>query len=214
MTAPIVVSLYKPGNGFNSEYVTRLKASVAEYCKVPHRFVCMTRQDIDGVECIPLIKNRIGYWNKLEIFRSGLFDGPVIYLDLDTMIVSDITDIVTYPHEFTAAHNWKGKPGESLSSWFLGFDGRQNYQYLFDSFHPSMTESYEQDWRYWGDQGHIEKNLVCSWTPLGTLFPNRFVSYKWGVKPNGRVPEEASIVVFHGRPRPHQIKWRLPNGVN
>lgn len=207
-----VVCVFKPGGGFTTDYVTRLRDSVAEFCSLPHRFVCLTNQQIKGVKAIPFARHAIGYWNKLELFRRGLFDGPVVYLDLDTMIVRDVTDIFGYPHEFTAAHNWKGEPGESLSSWFLAFDGRDDYQYLYDEFKPSVVEIYERDWRYWGDQGFIEKTLRRDWTPLGLLFPDRFESYKWGVLPRGKVAETTSIVGFHGRPRPHEVNWRLPNG--
>ena len=205
-----VACVYKPGGGFTDDYVRKLKVSVSEHLQTPHRFVCLTTANrFKNIETIALTKNRIGYWNKLELFRNDLFDGPVVYLDLDTMIVDDVTEIFTYPHEFTAGHNWKGEPGRYLASWFLAFDGREDYQYIFDSF-DGNTEKYEQRWEEWGDQGHIGKMLQKEWTPLHSLFPNCAASYKWSVKKKGAIPDSTKFVVFHGRPRPHEINWTLP----
>ena len=208
-----IACVYKPGGGFTDDYVKRLRDNVGDYCDVAHRFFCITNKRFTDIETIPFKKNRIGYWNKLEVFRRGLFDGPVIYLDLDTLIVDDVTDIFTYNHEFTTGHNWKGEPGGYLASWFLAFDGREDYQYLFDSFDGNV-EPYEQDWACWGDQGHVQKHLRRSWTPLHRLFPGCAASYKWVVKPQGKIPDGVKFVAFHGRPRPHQVNWTLPNGIH
>jgi len=209
-----VACVYKPGGGFSDEYAYKLKQNVEEKLDTPHRFVALTRQKLKGIETIPLQKNRIGYWNKLELFRKGLFDGPVVYLDLDTIVVRDFTEIANFPHDFTAADNWKGSPGESLSSWFLAFDGRVDRSHILESFDPSMAGEYERDWRFWGDQGHIERSLNEEWFSLRELFPGCCESYKWSVQRNKRISQDTVFVVFHGRPRPHELNWRLPYGVD
>ena len=134
-----VACVYKPGGGFSDEYVYRLRDGIAEHCNTPYKFVCLTNNRLKNVETIPLQENRIGYWNKLELFRNDLFDGPVVYLDLDTIIVGDITDMLIYPHEFTAGLNFKAKHGRSLASWFLGFDGCEDYSYLIDEYKPNTV---------------------------------------------------------------------------
>lgn len=208
-----IVSVYKPGKGFSSDYVTRLRDGVAKFCQAPYKFVCLTNSDIKGVESIPMVANRDGYWNKLEVFRKGLFDGPVVYLDLDTIIVSDVTDMLTYPHKFTAGLNFKAKHGRSLASWFMGFDGREDYSYLFDGYTSSTPEQYQQDWARWGDQGYTQDHLRCDWDSLDDLyFDGRYVSYKWQVRRPWKIPKGASFVCFHGKPRPHEVNWELPSG--
>lgn len=208
-----VVSVYKPGGGFSDDYVGRLKANVAANCKADHRFVCLTNRNLDNIECIPLAEKRSGYWNKLEIFRRGLFDGPVVYLDLDTMIVGDVTDILTYPHGFTAGYNFKRKHADSMASWFMAFDGREDRSHLFDGYCPGSTPTeYEQDWVRWGDQGYIQDNLRHEWTSIDDLFPGRCASYKWEIRRPWKIPPAVSFVAFHGKPRPHEVNWELPSG--
>ena len=40
---------------------------------------------------------------------------------------------------------------------------------------------------------------------LDTIFPWRILSYKRDIQRGTVSPEDASIVYFHGRPKPHQI---------
>lgn len=181
----------------------------AEYCRVTHRFVCITNKAVTGVDCLPIKTPRIGYWNKLELFRAALFDGPVFYTDLDTMLIGDVTDMVTYPHEFTAGANWKpdAHGGVVLNSGLMAWDGREDLSYLDRPILRVEREQYEQDFARWGDQGFIQDNLRRPFTTFDELFPGRYVSYKKDCKRG--VPEGASIVGFHGTPRPHEIGWRL-----
>ena len=208
-----VVSVYRPGNGFSDDYITRLRDGVAKFCQAPHRFVCLTNEYLKDIECIKMAaRGRSGYWNKLEVFRKGLFNGPVVYLDLDTVIISDVTDILTYPHEFTTGLNFKVKHGRSLASWFMAFDGRDDYQYLFDGYGPDTPTEYEQDWARWGDQGYTQDHLQREWTSLKDIFPDRYASYKWEIRRPWKIPTGVSFVVFHGKPRPHEVNWELPSG--
>lgn len=210
MAAELTVAcVYKPGSGFTDEYVTRLRDNVAKFCAAPHRFMCLSTRAVPGVECEPLKRDRKGWWNKLELFRKGLFDGPVVYLDLDTILVDDVTDIFMYPHRFTALTNFKRG---GVASGFLAWDARQDLSHLDDEFEPHMAADYEKSWDRWGDQGWIADRVGVPIALTGDLFPGRFVSFKWDVRRQGRIPAAASVVMFHGRPRPHEVGWRLPNG--
>lgn len=215
MEAPLTVAcVYKPGGGFSDEYVTRLRDTVAKHCRAPYEFVCLTTQPrIKGVECLPLHGGRIGYWNKLALFKRGLFPGPVVYLDLDTMIVGDVTDIFTYEHEFTAMANLKPAryQADVLNSAFMAWDGREDLSCVDVSpISRDERERYEQEYTRWGDQGFIQDHLPRPWTPIQHIFPDRICSYKWHVRRQGFIPKGVSIVAFHGKPRPHEINWELP----
>lgn len=204
-----VACVFKPGGGFSAEYVTRLRDGVKAHCNLPHRFLCLTNQQINGIETTPLIHHWMGYWNKLELFRRGLFDGPVVYLDLDTMLTSDVTDIFSAPYEFACLTNWKGN-GTHIGSGVMAWDGRLDLSHIVEAFHPSMIPDYEKSWELWGDQGHTQRFLGRPFESLLSRWPNRIVSYKWHVRKIGKVPDGASIVAFHGKPRPHAINWKLP----
>lgn len=205
-----VACVYKPGRGFTQEYVARLAHTVSVHCKAPYEFVCLTteRLRIDGVRNERILCERPGFWNKLELFRRGLFAGPVVYVDLDTLILNDVTDIFTYPHGFTTGSNWL-RPGR-MASGMLAWDGTQDLHYLFEGYRPQHVREYAASWACFGDQGYIEKHLKRESARFDDLFPGRLVSYKYHVRKHGRVPEGASIVMFHGRPRPHEVNWKLP----
>lgn len=79
--------------GYTAEWVDRLKRSVQRNLTRPYRFVCLSDTTVE-CESIPLQYSDSGFWAKLELFRPGLFDGPVLYIDLDTVICNNIDSIV------------------------------------------------------------------------------------------------------------------------
>lgn len=80
----------KWGDKYGSEWVTRLRGMVAKHLPIPHQFVCITEQPVDGVECIPFISDLPGWWAKLELFATGRFPGDNMYLDLDVVVRSSL----------------------------------------------------------------------------------------------------------------------------
>jgi hypothetical protein len=206
-----VACVYKPGNGFTSEYVYRLRDGVKEHCKAPHRFVCLTNERLVGaVETIPLVANRPGWWNKLELFRKNLFDGPVVYSDLDVMLVGDVTDIFTREQAFLGMNDFNKNRSRYLQSAFMAWDGRLDFSHVYETFTPAVIPQYEQSYERWGDQGWIMDTLNAEMEFTADVFPGRIVSYKQHVRRQGFVPKGASIVMFHGKPRPADVGWRLP----
>jgi hypothetical protein len=216
MAAVNIVCVYHPGNGLTDEYVYRLQAGVEQYMQAPYRFVCLTTRTLDGVECVPLQRGNKGWWNKLEIFRKGLFAGLTVYLDLDSIVIDDVTDMFTYPHEFTTGANWRGSSKALnkgvLNSGFMLWNADRDLSHLDIKVDSEIDEEYSHSPFKWGDQAYIQDHLGFDFVGVETLFPNRYVSYKIHVRRQGIVPPSASIVAFHGRPRPHEIDWRLPNG--
>jgi hypothetical protein len=199
-----VACVYRPGGGFNEDYVLRLKDSVTKYSYVHDRFVCLTNEKIDNVECIKLKNNWQGWWSKLELFKLR---GRVAYFDLDTMIVGDISDVISCEAEFAALSDFN-RP-EHLASGVMVFNGDAGFDYITDAFSPRLAIQYTS-FPKWGDQGFIADHLRVPFTSLQQEYPERIVSYKKHVRPQGFVPREASIVCFHGKPRPAQLEWTLP----
>jgi hypothetical protein len=202
--APITIAcVYKTGGDFTREYVTRLRDGVAENVKsTPYRFVCLTDDPVPGVDCEPLVHGNRGWWAKLELFR---FTEPTVYFDLDTIIRGEIDDIVSYPHKFTALMDfYRG----GFASGFMAWSG--DYRYLNRKMTRLDTAEYERHHNKWGDQGYIRDRLHGLPALTGDLFPGRFVSYKQQMKLHGGIPKSASVLCFHGRPRPTTINWSYP----
>lgn len=203
-----IACVYKPGNGFTAEYVKRLQAGVREHCKRSYQFVCLTNERVERVDCIPLRRGWTGFWNKLELFSPKLFNGPVAYFDLDTMLVGDITDMVETEHPFASLTHWTHP--HIMASGVMVWDGRVDFSHIPASYSPMMNEAYQRSAEKNGDQAFIQER-VGGFADLNKLFPGRIVSYKLHVRRLGYVPAGASIVAFHGRPRPADIEWRLPD---
>ena len=87
---------------FTADYVVRLRNMVARHYPERHSFVCLTDRpaELAGIETIRT-GAPVGYfawWKKLELFAAKRLDrGRVVYLDLDTLVLADLTPIVEYP---------------------------------------------------------------------------------------------------------------------
>ena len=87
----IVACVLRSGGIYSPEWVRKLRDGVARQFTVPHRFVCLSDVDVSAIcERIPLVEDWPGWWSKIELFRSGLFDDTVLYFDLDTVPVGSL----------------------------------------------------------------------------------------------------------------------------
>ena len=209
MAAELTVAcVYKPGGGFTDEYVYRLREGVAKHCHVPHRFVVLTNEKYEDFETIRFTRNVPGWWNKLQLFAKDQFVGQVAYFDLDTMIVGDITDIVTAPQEFAMLRDFYGK--DRVASGMMVWNASDDWSAIYETFSAARIPEYSKTAEKWGDQAWIGSCLQDAPALLQDQFPGRIVSYKVEMKAQGKMPKGASVVCFHGQPRPARIGWKLP----
>ena len=214
-----IACVYRPGGDFFAEYVFRLKRNLADHIKVPYDFVCLSLQDLRGVNTIRLKRNLPGWWSKLELFDHK-FPGQVWYFDLDTMVVSDITDMVSAKFGFAALGPFKGADGkvlmgeDAMGSGVMAFDGTVNRSFIPRAY-TSRTPFEYSTRRRWGDQGFIQDHIT-QYETLQDQFPGRIIRFKSDIRRADKtlapVPAGASIVCFSGKPRPHEINWSLPSG--
>ncbi|MEJ6002852.1 glycosyltransferase [Paucibacter soli] len=113
-----VILCMKWGTKYGPEYVNRLYAMVARHLHGPFKFVCLTDRS-EGiraeVQCLPIpeLKLPAGIpergWTKLTTFEADLhgLKGTALFLDLDVVIVDDITPFFEVPGEFLIIHDWK-----------------------------------------------------------------------------------------------------------
>ena len=113
-----VVLCMKWGTKYGPEYVNRLYAMVRRHLRGDFRFVCLTDRDegiLPEVQCLPIpaldlppgIPER--GWTKLTTFEANLhgLQGTALFLDLDVVILDDITPFFEQPGEFLIIHDWK-----------------------------------------------------------------------------------------------------------
>ncbi len=185
--------------------VHKLWAMIERNITIPHRFVCFT-DDADGMRCktkaIP--SGLEGWWAKLSLFRHGLMDGKILYIDLDTLITGNLDFIDDYKGDFAILRD------------FYRPDGYGSGVMLWNKPQPQVWDMWSKHKPYHplGDQGVME-DLVPGADRLQDLWPGKFVSYK--VDCEAGIPSNAAVVCFHGHPKPDnfsQDHWvqRIWNG--
>ena len=91
---------------YSDDWVIKLRNGVARHYSKPHRFVCVTDEPADGVECLPLWTDYLhlgGCYNRLKIFSPEMAEilGPrFICIDLDCVITGDLAPIFDRPEPF------------------------------------------------------------------------------------------------------------------
>jgi hypothetical protein len=177
--------------GRGAEYVGKLQRAVARNLTVPHEFVEVTEADLPP--------GRSGWFYKLNLLE--MFDGPVLFLDLDVIVSGNIDHLVEIarndPTRIWARDDWSypvtnpryGKEATINSSVML-WHGRKDMagaERLIPVTH--------------GDQGIITQLF---WPHgIGLLPGDSIRSYKYDVR-NGKSP--GPITVFHGAPKCHDIR--------
>ena len=113
-----VILCMKWGTKYGPEYVNRLYAMVRRHLRGDFDFVCLT-DDGAGVRaevrCLPIPDLALPAgipergWKKLTTFEADLHGlrGTALFLDLDVVIVDDITPFFELPGEFLIIHDWK-----------------------------------------------------------------------------------------------------------
>jgi hypothetical protein len=93
---------------YGPDHVNRARRMVDRHLHIPHRFVLVTNDGAgidEGVEIVPLRTDLLALghrWPKLMLFAPDahdLFGDQLLYLDLDLVILGDITPLISQ-HDF------------------------------------------------------------------------------------------------------------------
>ena len=182
----IVATVLRSGGDFKPEHVILLRDQIAKHTPAA-KFVCLSDVEIEGVDTIPLIMGWPGWWSKIELFRPGIFREPVVYFDLDTVILSDISGFERKRLTMLKGPISNG-PASGVMAW--GYD----YSHIFKEFKRNPGIMHFCNTRVnWGDQGFIR---MAAQVEID-LFTEGLCSYKMGQFSQG-----CKIIYFHGKPRP------------
>lgn len=207
-----VATVFKTGSpDYTVSYVNHIANSVAENVTVPYKFVCLT-DCFEGYsknvhKIVPFRHNFPKWWGKMELFAPQVFDTDrIFYLDLDTVIVDNIDELLTYNGNLFGLRDFYHQYG--LATGLMGWrNNNAKIFQLYDSFMENPTANMN-NYKY-GDQEFVAKMLKEEYDYAQDLFPRQILSYKKDCVDNYnrvRIPEKAKIICFHGPPRPHQIK--------
>jgi hypothetical protein len=190
--------------GRGVEYVNNLFDSVRRNLEAgtEGRFIVFTDDPNagyrEGIETRSLPGGLTGWWNKLWLFKANLFQNGerIIFFDLDTVITGSIDKLAAFDGGFAILRDVYRATGlqSSVMSWRAGEQCG-----IWNTFERAGFSQIDPG----GDQTWIEQHcLKTSTVRLQDVFPDMFVSYKVS---GGVLPDKASVVVFHGHPRPHEV---------
>jgi hypothetical protein len=203
----------KWGRRYGPDYVNTLRSMVQRHLTVPHRFICVTddtRGLCAGIECRPLPPLRLApawersLWRELSCFAPELEDleDPVLFLDLDVVIIANIDCFFRYAGEFCVIENWT-QPGRGIGNSSVYRYRPRAHRDILERFRAGAAEIVR---RYENEQIYLSRSIGQL-----SFWPDEWCrSFKHHCLP-GRVwrrlkpatlPADARIIVFHGQPKP------------
>jgi len=211
-----VVCVLKSGGDYDVGDVENLSRQIRKNLDVGAIF-CLTDVPFDisrfektGIVVVRLKSTWPGWWAKMELFS---IPGPVLYFDLDTVIVSDLAPLVTAidaigrDRILMLRNFYDPSPGSGIMGWNGDFSS------MFRQFQAAVETgdflkrgdrwTFTHDGKtYPGDQNWIAARL--SESKRVPVFAqdvvDGIVSYKVGSVEKNGLPPGARIVVFHGKP--------------
>jgi hypothetical protein len=171
--------------------VNRLYKMVEKNLRGKHKFVCFT-DDAEGLKCqsktLPAGVN--GWWAKLSLFRSGILQGKVLYIDLDSIILDSLDFVMDYKGHFGILRDFLYPHGMYNSSVMI-WD--REFPHIWENWLKAGKPS-----REWGDQAWIREQMPAA-DLLQDYFPGKFLSWKADCIKS--IPDGAVLVTFHGKPK-------------
>jgi len=232
-----VACVYRSGSRlYTTSYVEILQDMVRRHLSRPYEFVCLS--DDERVPCrrIPLIAGWPGYFSKIELFRQGLFHGPVLYFDLDTIIHGSLDALADLACKIPFGCVSDPLGGHMNSSVLMfnvdcsvvferfdatGFFERRLQRHAWWLLRRVGLERRVSMGSSYGDQGFTEMCLTDAGIPIthvDRLLPELFSTFNYSASRDREPP--GSICMMMGRPKPHEIatgwvprSWRL-SGAN
>ena len=215
-----IVTVLRSGGAYDARHVEVIERALRKYGGFDGRFVCLTDTPAPleraGIETLSLQLGLPGWWSKIELFRLGLFGGPVLYMDLDTLVLGRIDELVDMARQprneplLLRGLHLNAQRYDQASSGLIAWHGDQMAQ-VYTRFVERWQDEYERKKRFVGDlykAGDQEfiRSVVNPQTKIQDLLPAGYLAYKREVRHtnDGAVSDPARLLVWSGRPRIHR----------
>jgi hypothetical protein len=191
------------GTKYGRNYVENLRNSLKRNLSIPYEMVCITdRDDLpDGIRKIPALKNGDGWWQKVNLFKPGMFpsDTRILFLDLDVVITSSLDPISRSQGEFVMIENFSmNRRASAYNSSCMLWTPNEKTERIYTCYNSEVVEALHGDqcwiWRV------MEKDILAFRKDL-------LESYKYNrARPEmRRASNDTAVWVFHGKPDPHEV---------
>ena len=193
-----VACVLRSGGEYRSEHVHSLRDQVAEHLPGAH-FICLSDMDVQGVERKPLLWGWPGWWSKMELFCPGTFTGRVLFMDLDTVVTGDLSELAGYAGPLGIVRDFyrPERPQSCVMAWDGGGEVAAQLWRTFKMDPQGHMAAFRSD------QDFIHSVVGDEWDALQDHAPGQIVSYK--VHCQQGVPDGARVVCYHGKPRPWEV---------
>ena len=225
--APIDCACVIHGDAYSWTYVERLYNMLSRHITPGIRLHVYTEADRPVPE--PMIKHVLtewnitrpkrGWWYKMQLFNPEHHSGPLLYFDLDTVIVDNIDWIWQHPTTYFWAikdfkHLWRANH-TGLNSSIMWWNTQQ-YKNIWESFASQELTTIMQ--KFPGDQDYISSIVPENQRRFFDI--NRVQSWRWQCLDGGYdfrkkrhnspgsgtiIPKNSSVLIFHGSPKPADI---------
>ena len=225
---PIDCACVIHSDGYDWQYVERLYSMLERNMSRPMRFHVYTEQDRpvpdnmikhELIEWPGVAGPKRSWWYKMQLFDCAHFSGQLLYFDLDVVITGNLDWIFALPQRnFYAIHDFRRlwKPNSrTVNSSVMYFD-TNTYSYIWQKFCQQDLHTVVANYK--GDQDFITATVAPNHLRYFDL--DRILSWRWQIVNNGfrrrpvskpgnvreiSVPNSASILIFHGNPKPHEV---------
>lgn len=168
----------------------------------------------------PVVRSGRAWWYKMQLFNTNHVAGPLLYFDLDTVIVGNIDWIWSKPLKyFHAVRDFKylwSPNSTGINSSVMWWDTRQ-FADVWNRFASSDLSQIQLEYR--GDQDFISHAVLENQRRFFEI--DLVKSWRWQCKDGGydfkkrrhftpgsgtHVDPATKIMIFHGSPKPHQVQ--------
>lgn len=153
-------------------------------------------------ETVALLHDWPGWWSKMELFRPSLWEaGNLLYFDIDTVLRGPIDDLLAVARD-TLLTDFYHPARRNSGVMLLTPEGRRAVWQQWVRRDPKLAMRAAGRLGDGAFISHAMGDRALRWQ---NIRPGRIVSYKVHVRPTGAVPGGASVVCFHGKPRPWEL---------
>lgn len=226
-SGPVDCACVIHGTGYDWIYVDRLYSMLSRHISAGVKLHVYTEADRTVPE--PYVKHSLidwkisgpkkSWWYKMQIFNAEHHTGPLLYFDLDTVIVNNLDWLVNLsPEYFWTVRDFKylWKPDNyTINSSIMWFDTRR-FHSIWQDFSDKKLEQITVKYR--GDQDYITE--VVPTTKRRFFDLERVKSWRWQCLDGGYIFTQkrhilpntgtaitplTSVLIFHGNPKPDKI---------
>lgn len=215
------------GRAYDWVYVERLHSMLSRNLSVPVRMHVWTEHD----RSVPphMVKHILedwsgiagpkkSWWYKMQMFDPQHHQGDLLYFDLDTVICDDISWMLEDTQHFWTLRDFRylNHAGlQNMNSSVMWWNV-QRMSYVWEAWRSDSPQNWAA--RLHGDQDFLFQHIQPRHR---RYYPDeRVQSWRWSAYEGGwdfqrrrsrapgtgtRINAGVSVLVFHGRPKPHQI---------